>query len=128
MRVAERKRHRALQDDLAVDCGAALQPAHPVAETQRDGLDDDDVPRPDDPAVAHPLDPREERQTLAVLSPMILHDTGLSIAAFSDAVSAFSIAYMIGNPLWGSLLDRIGLRIGMLLAVGVWTLASVSHA
>jgi ACS family hexuronate transporter-like MFS transporter len=42
-----------------------------------------------------------DRQTLAVLSPMILRDTGLSIAAFSDAVSAFSIAYMIGNPLWG---------------------------
>jgi ACS family hexuronate transporter-like MFS transporter len=69
-----------------------------------------------------------DRQTLAVLSPMILRDTGLSIAAFSDAVSAFSIAYMIGNPLWGSLLDRIGLRIGMFLAVGLWTLASVSHA
>ena len=49
-----------------------------------------------------------DRQTLAVLSPMILRDTGLSITAFSDAVSAFSIAYMIGNPLWGSLLDRIG--------------------
>ena len=69
-----------------------------------------------------------DRQTLAVLSPMILRDTGLSIAAYSDAISAFSIAYMIANPLWGSLLDRIGLRIGMLVAVGVWTLASVSHA
>jgi MFS transporter, ACS family, hexuronate transporter len=59
---------------------------------------------------------------------MILKDTGLSIAAYSDAISAFSIAYMIANPLWGSLLDRIGLRIGMLLAVGIWTVASVSHA
>jgi MFS transporter, ACS family, hexuronate transporter len=69
-----------------------------------------------------------DRQTLAVLSPMILKDTGLSIAAYSDAISAFSIAYMIANPLWGSLLDRIGLRLGMLVAVGIWTVASVSHA
>jgi MFS transporter, ACS family, hexuronate transporter len=69
-----------------------------------------------------------DRQTLAVLSPMILKDTGLSIAAYSDAISAFSIAYMIANPLWGSLLDRIGLRVGMLIAVGIWTVASVSHA
>jgi MFS transporter, ACS family, hexuronate transporter len=69
-----------------------------------------------------------DRQTLAVLSPMILKDTGLSIAAYSDAISAFSIAYMIANPLWGSLLDRIGLRLGMLIAVGIWTAASVSHA
>jgi MFS transporter, ACS family, hexuronate transporter len=69
-----------------------------------------------------------DRQTLAVLSPMILKDTGLSIAAYSDAISAFSIAYMIANPLWGSLLDRIGLRLGMLIAVGIWSVASVSHA
>src|SRR5262245_61865223 len=35
---------------------------------------------------------------------------------------------MIGNPLWGSVLDYIGLRAGMLIAVGLWTAASTSHA
>jgi ACS family hexuronate transporter-like MFS transporter len=69
-----------------------------------------------------------DRQTLAVLSPMILKDTHLSVSAYADAISAFSIAYMIANPLWGSLLDRIGLRIGMVLAVGIWSIASVAHA
>lgn len=69
-----------------------------------------------------------DRQVLAVLSPMILRDTGLSVEAYTDAVSAFSFAYTLANPLWGSILDRIGLRIGMLLAVGLWTVASVSHA
>jgi ACS family hexuronate transporter-like MFS transporter len=69
-----------------------------------------------------------DRQTLAVLSPMILRDTGLSVQAYAGAVSAFNFAYMIANPLWGSILDRIGLRIGMLIAVGIWTAASVSHA
>lgn len=68
------------------------------------------------------------RQTLAVLSPMILHDTGLSVAQYGDVGSAFSIAYMIANPLWGSMIDYIGLRKGMLIAVSVWTLASVSHS
>jgi ACS family hexuronate transporter-like MFS transporter len=29
---------------------------------------------------------------------------------------------------WGSILDFVGLRIGMLLAVGIWTAASMSHA
>jgi len=69
-----------------------------------------------------------DRQVLAVLSPMILRDTHLSVAAYADAVSAFSVAYMIANPLWGSILDRIGLRRGMLMAVGIWTAASVAHA
>ena len=69
-----------------------------------------------------------DRQVLAVLSPMILRDTHLSVAAYADALAAFSVAYTLANPLWGSILDRIGLRIGMLIAVGIWTVASVSHA
>jgi ACS family hexuronate transporter-like MFS transporter len=69
-----------------------------------------------------------DRQALAVISPMILKDTGLSAASYARAISVFSIVYMIANPLWGSLIDYIGLRVGMLLAVGIWTLASASHA
>jgi ACS family hexuronate transporter-like MFS transporter len=69
-----------------------------------------------------------DRQTLAVLSPSILQDTHLSVQAYATAVSAFNFAYMIANPVWGSILDRIGLRIGMLVAVAVWSAASTSHA
>jgi MFS transporter, ACS family, aldohexuronate transporter len=69
-----------------------------------------------------------DRQTLAVLSPAILQDTHLSVQAYATAVSAFNLAYTIANPLWGSLLDRIGLRIGMLVAVAIWSAASASHA
>ena len=69
-----------------------------------------------------------DRQVLAVLSPMILRDTHLSVDAYAKAVSAFSFAYMLGNPIWGSILDRVGLRLGMFLGVGLWTVASVSHA
>jgi ACS family hexuronate transporter-like MFS transporter len=69
-----------------------------------------------------------DRQILAVLSPMILKDTGLTAQSYAEVVSAFSIAYMIANPLWGSILDYIGMRTGMLVAVAVWTVASTSHA
>ena len=68
-----------------------------------------------------------DRQTLAVLSPTILSDTGLSAASYSVALSYFSIAYMIANPLWGSVLDHVGLRAGMLAAVAIWTAASAAH-
>jgi ACS family hexuronate transporter-like MFS transporter len=69
-----------------------------------------------------------DRQILAVLSPMILRDTGLSAQSYGAVLSAFSIAYMIGNPLWGSILDYVGMRLGMLVAVAVWTVASTAHA
>jgi len=69
-----------------------------------------------------------DRQILATLSVVILADTGLSTERYTEVVSAFSIAYMLGNPVWGSLLDYVGLRKGMLAAVGIWSLASMSHA
>lgn len=69
-----------------------------------------------------------DRNTLAVLIPTIMRDTGLSVEQYTWVVSGFSIAYMIGNPLWGKLLDRWGVRLGMLAAVGLWTLASTAHA
>lgn len=69
-----------------------------------------------------------DRNTLALLAPTILRETGLSVEQYGYIVSAFSIAYMIGNPAWGLFLDRFGLRRGMTAAVGFWSLASGAHA
>ena len=69
-----------------------------------------------------------DRNTLAILAPTILKQTGLSSEQYGFIVSVFSFAYMAGNPLWGYLLDKLGVRRGMLSAVSIWTLASVSHA
>lgn len=69
-----------------------------------------------------------DRNTLALLAPTILKDTGLSAEQYGWIISAFSVAYMIGNPVWGRLLDTWGLRLGMIAAVSFWTVASASHA
>jgi ACS family hexuronate transporter-like MFS transporter len=69
-----------------------------------------------------------DRNTLALLAPTILKDTGLTVTQYGWVVSAYSILFTIGNPLWGKLLDRIGLRRGMTAAVSLWTLASAAHA
>jgi ACS family hexuronate transporter-like MFS transporter len=69
-----------------------------------------------------------DRNTLAILAPTILGDTGLSNAQYGFVISGFSIAYMFGNPLWGRIVDRVGVRASMTVAVFLWTLASVSHA
>ena len=69
-----------------------------------------------------------DRQTLAVLSPMILSDLKLNAQKYSQIISSFSFAYMVGNPVWGALLDRIGLRRGMTFAVAIWSIACGAHA
>jgi len=69
-----------------------------------------------------------DRQVLTILAPTIIRDTGLTAQNFTDAASFFFLAYTLGNPVWGSVLDRVGLRVGMLLGVAIWTGASASHA
>lgn len=69
-----------------------------------------------------------DRTTLAILAPTILAQTHLTGEQYGLIISAFSIAYMLSNPLWGWALDRAGLRRGMFAAVSWWTAASVAHA
>jgi len=69
-----------------------------------------------------------DRQILAVLSPMILTDLNLNAQRYSEILSAFSWAYTLGNPVWGVILDRIGLRRGMTFAVAIRTIACGAHA
>src|SRR5436305_4731823 len=69
-----------------------------------------------------------DRSTLALLAPTILRETHLTGEQYGFIISAFSVAYMLSNPLWGWILDRAGLRRGMLAAVAWWTAASMAHA
>src|SRR5689334_25298787 len=69
-----------------------------------------------------------DRTTLALLAPTILKETHLSGEQYGFIISAFSIAYMLSNPVWGWILDRAGLRRGMTAAVACWTVASAAHA
>jgi len=69
-----------------------------------------------------------DRNTLALLAPTILKEAGLNQEQYGFIISAFSVAYMIGNPVWGHWLDRYGLRRGLFASVSFWTIASAAHA
>ena len=69
-----------------------------------------------------------DRSVLSILSPTILADLRLSATQYGLAVSAFSICYTIGNPIWGYLIDRAGLYWSIVIAVAIWSLASGAHA
>ncbi len=68
-----------------------------------------------------------DRNTLALLAPTILKEIGLNNEQYGYIIAAFSVAYCIGNPAWGRILDRFGVHKGMAASVSLWTLASVSH-
>lgn len=69
-----------------------------------------------------------DRQTLAALGPTVTEKLGISETQFGWLSSAFSMAYLVGAPLAGILLDRVGARRGLMTAVLVWSVVAAGHA
>src|ERR1700729_3375269 len=68
-----------------------------------------------------------DRSVLAILSPTILAALHLSATQYGFAILVFSLCYMLANPIWGLLMDSVGLWLITLVAVLIWSIASGSH-
>jgi ACS family hexuronate transporter-like MFS transporter len=69
-----------------------------------------------------------DRQTLSVLAPTIREQFGMSNTSYSRVVTMFLLGYTISQAVSGRILDRIGTRVGFMVFVGIWTIASMLHA
>ena len=69
-----------------------------------------------------------DRQVLGVLKPVIEQDLGWSEVDYGNIVSAFQFSYGIGLLVVGRILDRVGTRWGMAVAIAVWSVAAMFHA
>jgi ACS family hexuronate transporter-like MFS transporter len=69
-----------------------------------------------------------DRQVLGALAPTVTRDLGISEEGYGWLASAFSIAYLVSTPIAGRMLDRVGIRRGLVGAVVVWTIVSAAHA
>jgi ACS family hexuronate transporter-like MFS transporter len=69
-----------------------------------------------------------DRQTLSVLAPTIREAFGMTNSSYARVVTIFLLGYTISQAASGKVLDRIGVRRGFMLFVGIWTIASMLHA
>jgi ACS family hexuronate transporter-like MFS transporter len=69
-----------------------------------------------------------DRQTLAVLAPTITKALGISDVGYGWLGAAFSFAYLIGGPLAGVWIDRVGARRGLLVALVIWSAVGALQA
>jgi ACS family hexuronate transporter-like MFS transporter len=69
-----------------------------------------------------------DRQTLSVLAPTIREAFGMSNSSYARVVTVFLLGYTLAQAASGKVLDRIGVRRGFMLFVGIWTVASMLHA
>jgi len=66
------------------------------------------------------------RSILGVAAPTIMAEQGMTTAEYSWITGAFQIGIML-QPVCGYLLDVIGLKLGMVLFVSVWSLLTMAH-
>ncbi|MGB5447939.1 MAG: MFS transporter, partial [Woeseiaceae bacterium] len=69
-----------------------------------------------------------DRGALAVLWPEISADLGMTKTDYAIIINVFTFAYAFGQTLFGKIFDWIGTRLGFVLAIGVWSLATMLHA
>lgn len=74
-----------------------------------------------------------DRTALGLVEPMLKHILGgdqnfaLYNRRYSDIVNCFIFAYGVGFLVAGRVVDRIGVKKGYALSIGVWALSSLSH-
>lgn len=69
-----------------------------------------------------------DRQVVAVLAPTITADLRIDETSYGLLASAFSLAYLVGAPVAGRMIDRVGARRGLLAAVLLWSAIAALHA
>jgi ACS family hexuronate transporter-like MFS transporter len=69
-----------------------------------------------------------DRQVLGILSKDLKIAIGWTEVDYGNIVAAFNAAYAFGLLLAGRLMDRIGTRVGYVVAIVWWSLAAMSHA
>ena len=69
-----------------------------------------------------------DRMVLSVLAPTLKADLAFNDVEYSYVVSAFLAAYAIGYTFCGKVLDRVGVKLGMMAALVFWSVAAMGHA
>lgn len=69
-----------------------------------------------------------DRQTIGFLKPELTKEYGWDQADYAHIVMCFMIAYAFGYVWFGRIIDKIGVKIGYIIAVVLWTAAHLACA
>ena len=69
-----------------------------------------------------------DRQVIGLLKPILQEEFKWTEVDYSSIVMAFAGMYALGYLVFGSLIDKVGTKIGYSISVFFWSIAAVSHA
>lgn len=69
-----------------------------------------------------------DRSTLAIMWPSISADLGMTKNDYAIILNVFMVAYALGQSVSGKLFDKVGTRIGYVIAIALWGVSSFMHS
>jgi len=69
-----------------------------------------------------------DRGAMGVLWPEIKAEFGFTNQDYANISTVFVLAYAFGQGIFGKIFDWLGTRIGFVLSIGVWSIATALHA
>lgn len=69
-----------------------------------------------------------DRSALGIMWPSISEDLGMSKNDYALILNIFMVAYAVGQSVSGKIFDKIGTRLGFVLSITVWGLATMLHS
>lgn len=69
-----------------------------------------------------------DRGAMGILWPEIKAEFGFSNQDYANIFGVFVLAYAFGQTIFGKIFDWLGTRIGFVLSIGVWSIATALHA
>lgn len=68
-----------------------------------------------------------DRSALSIMWPAMGKELGMTDADYALILNMFMIAYAVGQSVSGKLFDKIGTRMGYVIAIFVWSMSSLLH-
>ena len=68
-----------------------------------------------------------DRSALGIMWPEMSKDLGLSEADYAWIINIFTITYAAGKFISGKVYDKVGTKIGFVISIFLWSLASALH-
>lgn len=69
-----------------------------------------------------------DRSTLAIMWPSISKDLGMTKNDYAIILNVFMTAYAVGQLISGRLFDKVGTRMGYVIAIALWGVSSFMHS
>lgn len=69
-----------------------------------------------------------DRQVLSLLAPSLSEEFGWTNTDYANITAIFQFVYAISMLFAGRLIDKVGTKVGYLLAIAIWSIGAIMHA